>query len=174
MKSLYLVLMLFIATNCLGQVDRKVSAFLSLQANKTIYDRTRTNNSAGIGLGLQVQVNSGTQVKPVIELNGDLFGGTKELYIDDSGAPVDSKEDVVGVYAGPLLQASERLFFSATLGTSIYNSKAHFGIRPSIGIYPSKSKKWMAKASFTNIFQRDAISNQGFGYLSLAVGIKLF
>ena len=174
MKNIFFFFTIFIATNSFSQAERKFSTFLSFQINKTLSDRTITNNSAGFGFGLQTLLNTKTRIKPTLEINADLFAGTKELYQTADGKPIDSKSGTIGVYVGSVFQLTENLFLSATIGTSIFNSKAYFGVRPSIGFYPSKRKKWMAKASFTDIFQRDNISNQSFSYMSFALALKLF
>ncbi len=174
MKKLYLALALLTATNCIGQTHRKLSTFLSFQVNKTLYDRTITNNSGGVGFGLQNCLNTKTWIKPTLEINANLFAGTKELYLTADHKPIGAKSGVLGIYMGPLFQPVDRLFIATTFGTSIYNSKFHFGIRPSVGIYPSKSKRWTAKASFTNIFQQDDISNESFGYVSFELALKIF
>ena len=174
MKTLYLFLTLFIAINCFSQTDRKFSTFLSFQVNKTLNDRTITNNTAGFGFGLQTHMNTKTRIKPALEINADLFGGTKVLYLTADDKPIDAKSGVIGIYAGPVFQLTESMFLSATIGTSIFNSKSYFGVRPSIILYPSKRKKWIAKVSYTDIFQRDHISNESFGYLSFALALKLF
>lgn len=174
MRSIYFIIALLTATNCFAQTDRKVSALFSIGANKTLYDRTATNNAGGIGFGLQTVVNTPTFIKPFLEIEANLFAGTKEMYITVDGKPIDAKSGVLGIYAGGLLQPSERWFFTAAAGTSIYNNSAHFGIKPAVGYYLSQNKKWMTRTSFTHIFQRDAISNKPFGYFNFALGAKLF
>lgn len=174
MRKLYLLLTLLVSLNCFSQAGRKLSSFLSLQVNGALYDRTIQNNKVGVGAGLQTQLNTRSRVKPALELNADAFAGNKILYLTADGKPVDGKNGVISIYAGPLFEPTERLFIMTTLGTSFYNSKAHVGIRPSVGIYPSKSKKWMAKASFTNIFDRTDIGHKSFGYASFALAFKLF
>ncbi len=174
MKKLYFILTIFIAANCFSQTNRKLSTFLSFQVNKTFYDRAITNNNGGIGFGLQTNLNTKTWVKPTLELNADLFAGTKELYLTANNKPIDAKSGVLGIYIGPLFEPMKRLFIATTFGTSIYNNKAHFGVRPSVVLYPSKRKNWAAKVSFTNIFQRDDINNKSFGYFSFAFALKLF
>lgn len=174
MKKLYFGLTIFIVTNCFSQPNRKLSVFLSFQANKTLFDRTITNNNGGIGFGLQTNLNTKTRVKPTLELNADFFAGTKELYLTSDFKPIEAKSGVSGIYIGPLFEPVKRLFIAATFGTSIYNNKAHFGIRPSVGLYPSKRKNCTAKVSFTNIFQRDDINNKSFGYFSFTLALKLF
>lgn len=174
MKKIYFILSLLITTTCFSQTERKVSSFLSFGANNTIYDRTITNNAVGFGFGLQTLISTKTKLRPLLEINADLFAGTKELYLTPDETPIDAKSEMLGLYAGAQYQATNRLFISTTIGSSRFNGNLHFGFRPSIGFYPTQSKKWTLRTSFTHIFQRDAISNESFGYLSLALAAKLF
>lgn len=173
MKQLFLLLSLFIATRSFSQVDRKVSVFLSFQVNKTLYDRTASNNSGGVGFGLQTVLNTNTYVRPTLEINGDIFGGTKELYLTADDKPIYGKSGVLSVHGGPFIQLSDHFFISATVGSHFYNNDLHFSTRPSIGVSPTKGRKWTLKTSFTNVFQRDEISNESFGYLNFAIALKL-
>lgn len=174
MKQLYFIVALLVTTNCFAQRERKVSSTLFAGANYTLYDRTATNNSGGVGFGLQTRINTQSFIKPVIEINADLFAGTKEMYVTENGKPIDAKSGVLGVYGGGLLQPSNRLMIATTGGVSFFNNKGHFGLRPSVGYHLSKNGSVSAKAAFTHIFQRDEISNEPFGYASIALGIKLF
>lgn len=174
MKQLYFFVALLITTNSFAQTEKKVSSTLFAQANRTLYDRTTSNNRGGVGLGLQTNINTPTLAKPVVEVSADLFAGTKELYVTEDDKPIDAKSGVFSIYAGALLHSSHRLFLSTTGGISLFNGKGHLGVRPSLGYHLSKNGRFAAKASFTHIFQRDAISNQSFGYGSFALGVKLF
>ena len=173
MKTIFLFVTLLIATHSFSQVDRKVSVFLSFQANKTLYDRTASNNSGGVGFGLQTVLNTKTFVRPTLEINGDIFGGTKELYLTADNIPIYGKSGVLSIHAGPFIQLSDHFFIAATIGSHFYNDNAHFSMRPSIGIYPTKGKRWTLKTSLTNVFQRDDISNENFGHLSFAIALRL-
>ena len=146
---------------------------MSFQVNHTLYDRTLSNNSGGLGFGLQLDYQTASRVKPLLELNVDYFGGTKVAYITADGKMIDSKHGIISTYAGPMLEFNKQLWIATTVGSTWYHKEAHLGIRPSIGFYFSKRKTWMTKASFTNVFQRDEVSNQSFGYLSLALGLRL-
>lgn len=173
MKQLLLIITLFIASHCFAQTERRLSATLSFEANKTLYDRTATNNAGGIGFGLQTHINTPTLIKPMAEINADLFAGTKVMYMTIDGKPIDGKSGVLGIYAGGLLPAG-RFTFSAAAGTSMYNSSAHFGIRPAVGFSFLKDRSLMARTAFTHIFQHDEISREPFGYFSFSLGVKLF
>ncbi|HEY0039761.1 MAG TPA: hypothetical protein VGB71_03810 [Flavisolibacter sp.] len=173
MKQIFFFVTLFIATNSFSQDGRRVSVFLSFQANTTLYDRTASNNSGGVGLGLQTTLNTKTFVRPTLEINGNIFGGTKELYLTADGKPIYGKSGVLSIHGGPFIQLSDRFFFAATVGSHFYNDDVHFSARPSVGVYPTKGRKWTLKTSFTNVFQRDEISKESFGYLSFAIALKL-
>jgi hypothetical protein len=173
MKSLLTTLTVLTALSCFGQKERIVSTFLSIQGSVTQYDRTKSNNSGAFGFGVQATINTKTWIRPTVEVNGDLSGGTKELITTNDGKIIESKQEVLGIYAGPLFQPIDWMFVSATAGNSIYNDKSHFGIRPSIGFFPFHHQRVEAKASFTYICQRDDISNKSFGYLSFGIGIKI-
>jgi hypothetical protein len=173
MKQLFFFVALIISTQSFSQTDSKVSIFLSFQANTTLYDRTASNNSGGVGFGLQTVLNTKTLVRPTIEINGDIFGGTKELYLTADDKPIYGKSGVLSIHGGPFIPLSNRVFFAATIGSHFYNDDVHFSARPSFGVYPTKGRKWTLKTSFTNVFQRDEISNESFGYLSFAIALKL-
>jgi hypothetical protein len=174
MEGICLVFAFFMATLCYSQPQRNASFVLTFQGNKTTNDRTLSNNSAGIGFGLQAFLNTKTVFRPTLEINGDLFAGTKELRMTTDGRIIEGKSEVVSLYAGPSFNLAERLLISATAGTSFYNKKTHFGIRPSVGLFLSKNRKWMAKAAYTAIFQRDDVSNERFAYASFGIAGKLF
>ena len=173
MKQLFLFVTFFIAIHSFSQADKKVSVFLSCQANNTLYDRTITNNSGGVGFGLQTVLNTMTFVRPTLEINGDIFGGTKVLYLTADDKPIYGKSGVLSIHGGPFLQLTDQFFIAATIGSHFYNHDVHFSARPSVGVYPAKGKKWTLKTSFTNVFQRDEISNENFGYVSFAIALKL-
>jgi len=174
MKQLYFIIALLTTANCFAQTERKISATLSFEANKTLYDRTATNNAGGIGFGLQTNINTPTFIKPVLEINADLFAGTKVMYMTADGKPINGKSGGLGIYAGGMLQPAGRWACSAAGGTSIYNNSAHFGIRPAVSFYILKNRSLMARTAFAHIFQRDEISREPFGYFSFSLGMKLF
>lgn len=173
MKQLFLFVTLLTATQCFSQADRKVSLFLSFQANKTIYDRTASNNTGSVGFGMQTVLNSKTIVRPTLEMNGDLFSGTKVQYFTADNRPIYGKSGVLSIHGGPFIQLSDHFFIAATAGAHFFNDDVHLSLRPSAGVYPTKGRKWTLKTSFTNVFQRDDISSEHFGYVSFAIAVKL-
>jgi hypothetical protein len=169
----------FAATFCLllpgsifGQNKDKVDGYLSVQYNTTVHDRTLSNNRNGVGLGVELLLNSSKWIRPALQVNGSLFGGTKELRMTIDGKPVVSKEAVSTFFGGFRLDAGKCFFSSLTTGAAIYNGKAHFGFRPCLGFYFSNDKKATLYSSYTNIYQRDEISTEPFGYVSFALALK--
>ncbi|HYC28749.1 MAG TPA: hypothetical protein VEB42_08030 [Chitinophagaceae bacterium] len=174
MKKLYFIFPLLMATNCFSQADRKLSTFLAFQVHHTLYDWTIQNNKGGFGLALQTHLNTKTPVRPMLEINADFFMGNKIAYLTTDGKFIDGKSGVMGVYAGPQLQLKERVLIAATMGASLFHGQPHFGIRPSLASYLGANKRWMAKASFTNVFQGNDFSHEDFGYISFALGLRLY
>lgn len=169
MREVYFVLLLLATTTCFSQRERKLTPFASLQYNRTVYDEKPFHKTGIAGLGLQVFSNSKNLFIPTMEINADLFN---EHGIGPADEPTEQKIIIPSIYIGPSFQPTDRFFIVATLGASFYG-KAHFGVRPSVGFYPCSTKKWFAKASYSNVFQEGEIQSKDFGYVSFALAIKL-
>jgi hypothetical protein len=169
MKKAYFVLLLLATTACFSQRERKLATFASLQYNQTVYDQKPFHKTGIAGLGLQVLSNSKNLFKPTIEINADLFN---ENGIGPADEPTEQKIIIPSVYIGSFFQPTDRFFIVATVG-STFHDNAHFGVRPSVGFYPWSTKKWFAKASYSNVFQESEIQSKDFGYLSFALALKL-
>lgn len=163
-----------ISTCCLAQKDRKISACIAFNVNATQYDRTISNNATGFGAGLQVYMRTKTWVRPALDLSADVFGGTKLLYLTNDDKPIYAKDAITTLYAGAYFQPSRRFFAVLTGGPSFFNNHAYLGIKPGCGYYLLRSKQLAVKVCFTNVFQRDGISNQSFGYWNFSLAAKLF
>jgi hypothetical protein len=174
MKYLSTLLFLLFTVAAFGQKRNAIDGYLSFLYNKTTNDRTITNNRSGFGFGMEIIGNTGNKFRPVVQLNSNLFFGTKELYTDLEDKVIDSKGSVTTLFGGGRIEAGNKAFGSLTVGAAFYNKQAYFGLRPLIGIYTSATKKVSAQVSYTTIFQRDEISNQSFGFLSISLGLQLF
>jgi hypothetical protein len=174
MKSFCSILILLITATCFGQKQKKVSVYADFHINKTLYDRTITNNAGGFGGGLQLFLNTTSKLRPGIEFTGDAFGGTKEMYLTNDGRPIYSKDVVTAILAGSSYQISGKFWFNGAAGAAFFNEAVYFTIKPAIGFYFPTNKRLLAKISLTHIFQRDDISDESFGYLNFCIGIKLF
>src|SRR5438874_3098555 len=136
MKILYSILTLLITSTCFSQTERKFSTFVSLYADKTIYDNEfYSHKTAYTGAGFQGFMNTKTKIRPTLELTADLFTVPQSGPADE---PLKPKKIIVpALYIGPSFQLSDKLSLATTLGTSIYFKQAHFGLRPSVWFTPS-------------------------------------
>ena len=177
-KVITTFLLCFILTQTFGQSQRKVSTYLLTQYNKTLYDRTSGNNPWGVGLGLQTFFNNKTKFKPTIDLTGDIYlEDNRVLRQNPDGTVPANYNDVrgmVNLFIGTSFNPTKNIYFSFVAGPSFINGQTMLGIKPSLGLYFSKSKKWTGKVSYINIFNRNKTTKEDFGSLSLAVGLQLF
>lgn len=164
-----------ILTQAFGQTERKLSTYLSVQYNYTMYDITSGNNPWGIGLGLQTFFNNKTKFKPTVEFTADTYlADDKVARVNTDGKIIDDVRSMFNLFAGASFQPKQNVYFSIIAGPSFINGQTLFGIKPSLGFYFSNKQKWMAKVSYINIFNRDKETQEDFGTISLAVGFKLF
>lgn len=174
MKTVFFLPLLFIAFHCFGQNQHKISGYIDFHINKTIYDRTLSNNAGGFGAGLQVFINTKTKFRPGIEISSDAFGGTKELYLTSDGRPIYAKDVVSNILLGSEYRVSEKLYLNTSAGPCFFNSAIYLAIKPAIGIFFPGNQRLVAKISLTHVFQKDAISNASFGFVNFGIGVKLF
>jgi len=177
-KTLTTLFCCFILIQGFGQKQRKVSTYLSIQYNHTLYDYTISNNPGGIGLGLQTFFNNKTKFKPTLELTADAYpGGTKEIRFNPDGSYPENGNHVPGMinlFAGLSFHPTQELYLSFITGPSFINGETLFGIKPSLGFYFSKTQRWTGKVSFINIFNRPKVVDEDFGSVSIAIGFRLF
>lgn len=174
MRNLFTLLFLLAAGNIYAQKKNNLDAYFSFQYNGTVYDRTQSSNSSGIGFGIETVLNPAKRLHPVLQLNGNFFAGTKVFYTTTDGRPIYSKEAMSTVLGGLRINLGEKAFSFLTTGAAFYNDAVHLGFRPGIGFYTSDKKKFFLQSSFTHIFQKDEISNEPFGFLSIAMALKVF
>ena len=174
-KLIATFLFFFIFTLSFGQAQRKVTTYLLTQYNKTIYDRTSGNNPWGVGLGLQTFFNNKTKFKPTIELTGDIYlEDDKVLRLDPDGTIPTTSNDVrgmVNLFFGSSFHPTQNIYLSLVAGPSFISGQVLLGIKPSFGFYFSKNQRWTGKLSYINVFNRDKITKEDFGSVSLAIGI---
>jgi hypothetical protein len=174
-KTIATLLLCLACSFCLAQIPRPVSLYLSTQYNKTLYDATNGNNPWSIGLGLQAFVNISKKFKPTVELTGDAYlMNDKVLRFDSTGRSLNNIDGMVNLFAGLSFNPVKPVYISVLGGPSFLGGQTRFGIKPSVGFYFPGSKKWTAKISYINIFNRGESLKQDFGSLSIAVGFRLF
>lgn len=127
----------FFFASTFGQTEKKISAFLLTQYNKTLYDYTIGNNPWGVGLGLQTFFNNRSRFKPTLEFTGDIYlEDNKVLRTDPGGTGPNSSNDVRGMinlFAGSSFHPTQKIYFSVIAGPSFINRQTYLGIKPSFG-----------------------------------------
>jgi hypothetical protein len=148
---------------------------LSVQYSKTIADRTIGNNPWGAGLGLQAFFHLRSKFKPTVEVTGDLYLMDDKMFrTNPDGSPIADVRGMVNLFAGASYHLIKSVYFSLVAGPSFVSGQTLVGVKPSVGVYFPGSKRWTAKLSFINIFNRDKFTKNDFSSASLAFGFKLF
>ncbi|MGE5106902.1 MAG: hypothetical protein ACM3H8_05130 [Sphingobacteriales bacterium] len=168
----------FLFTQSFGQAQRKASTYLFTEYNHTLYDYTIGNNPWGAGLGFQTFLNNKTKFKPTLELTGDIYlEDNKVLKLNPDGS-IPQKDNTVdgmiNLFAGSSFHPTENIYLSFVAGPSFISGQTLLGIKPSFGIYFSKTQRWTGKLSYINVFNRTSVAKEDFGSLSLSIGLKLF
>lgn len=165
----------FALQQALAQPQRRVNAYLLTQYNNTIYDATPGNNPWSIGVGLQAFFYTNTIVIPIAEITVDAYLADDKVGRLNSGGNIqDDLGGMINVFIGASVNPVTSINLSFSAGPSFINGKVYTGIKPSAGFYFSKNKRWMGKISYINIFNRDKISGEDFGSVSIGIGLKLF
>ena len=151
-KIISAFLLCFILTQVHGQSRKKVSTYLFVQNNHTIYDQTAGNNPWGIGLGLQTFFNNKTKFKPTMEFTADVYLEDDKVLRLFNDKPLDDVPGMVNFFVGSSYHPTQHIYLSFLAGPSFINGKTHLGAKPSLGLYFSKNKRWTGKVSYLNIF----------------------
>ncbi len=174
-KLITSVFLCFLFLYSSAQEQKKLSGYLFIQYNNTIYDAAKGNNPWGVGPGLQFFLNSKSKFKLTIELTADTYLEDDKVFrMETNGKPIDDLGSMVNIFFGSTYHPSESIFFSFTAGPSFINGNTYFGIKPSVNFHFSRNQRWTGKISYINIFNRDQSTKEDFGSISFALGIKLF
>ncbi len=168
------LLLCFVLTCSFGQTQRKVSTNLLLQYTNTIYDQTLGNNPWGIGLAVETFFNTHTKFKPAVEFSGSIYLEDDKVLRVKNGKELERADGFVNLFGGASYHPSESVYLSFLLGPAFMNGETLLGIKPSLGFYFAKNKKWIGKVSYINIFKRGNANKENFSSVSFAVGLKLF
>jgi hypothetical protein len=176
-KIITTFLFFFILTYSFGQTQKKITNYLMVQYNKTMYDVTTGNNPWGVGLGLQTFLNNKTKFRPTVELTGDIYLEDDKVLRYNADSSIQKNNDVramINLFIGSTFNLTQNVSLSFVAGPSFVSGQTLLGIKPSIGFYFSKNHHWTGKLSYINIFNRDKTTKEDFGSLSLAIGLQLF
>ena len=112
LQKLTLILLSFIIAFSTVKAQIKISSYLSVQYNKTIYDITYGNNPSGIGLGLETVLNTKTKFKPVIEITGDIYLENDNVFrMTTTGEEIESIGSMVDLFAGSAFNPNQKQFY---------------------------------------------------------------
>lgn len=174
-KIITTFLVCFVLTQASGQANKKTFTYLIGQFNSTISDITKGNNPWSMGLGFQTIFNNKSKFKPAIELTGDLYLADDKVFRTNiDGTPIEDVSTMVNLFAGVSFHPTKQVYLLLLAGPSFINGQVVPGIKPSIGFYFSKSKKWTGKISYIYIYNRDKTYKEDFSSLSFAIGRKIF
>lgn len=168
-------LICFSLTKTFGQTQKRVSTYLSMEYNKTIYDQTIGNNPWGIGLGLQAFYNSESKFRPTIEVTAYAYLEDDKVYRTyPDGSPLVAVDGMSNIFFGASYQLIKNIYASVVTGPSFVGGQTLLGIKPSVGFYFAKNQRWTSKISYINVFSRGTEIKEDFNTVSFAIGVKLF
>ena len=167
MKKGCFIFLMFVASACYSQTERKFDFLLSAQYNHTLQDQYPFYKTGIAGLGFQVFYSLKNQLRPTLEVNADLF---KEEGIGAADAPTYENHLRPSVCVGLSYYPVDRFFIAAAAGPHFFEN-THLGVKSSLGYY--LGKKVLIRTSYTNVFQGEGNLNKDLGYLSFALAFKL-
>lgn len=158
-----------------GQTPKKVMIFFEPQFSQTLKDRTKENNLWGLGFGLEAIFKTKTKFSALLNLSDDfIFLDDKVYRTNIDGSESKSIQNVFNFFIGTSFNPYGNLYISVVGGPSFINGQTLLGIKPSIGLYFPKTKRWTGKVSYTNIFNRDSGEKENYSSLIFSLGVRLF
>jgi len=179
-KGLITLLLFFFVFQLAAQKQRTVNVYLQAQQNLTMYDVTQGNNPHGMGIGIQAFLNTKSRFKATMELTGDVYLlddkvlRTRQTISGISGdeAILESVPAMVNLFAGASWHPAKNFCMSVTVGPSLINGKYYLGFKPALCVL-TDNQRWIGKAYFINIFDRDFPTQSDFGSIGLSIGFRL-
>ncbi len=168
-----LILFLFVAlpSFILGQSNYVISMLFKAKVNRCIYPATEKVYGPGIGLEVNERFNNNFQ--SFLTLNLDLFP-QNDVRTIINGKELPNKKSIVSIFIGISYHPIEKIWISFEGGPSFIPSQTYFSIKPAIGYYFDKKKKYGIDLSLTNIFKLDVVNEGSYGYLSLGFNVRIF
>lgn len=174
-KIILHLLFSFMLVNATGQLQKKISLYLSAQYHQTLYDRMKSENPLGFGFGIQSFVHLHSKIKPMLDLSVEVYPAkSKVAFLNPDGSLIENIDALTNLFAGVSYHPARRAFIAFSAGPCFANGNILLGVRPAVGFYFSSSQKCMGRLSYTNIFHRDKYTQQDLGVLSFGIGIRFF
>lgn len=172
-----LILLLLVCASFLQAAAQKtlpVSLHITARGNSMVYDRLKQFIHGGAGAGIQLYYNAKGKVKPLLEINADLFSVNKILLVFEDGSAASPKNTVTTALAGIAFNPVKNIEAGFIAGPSFIEGNVYAGIKPFAGYYFGNRQMVKAIASLTHVFERDNISQKSSGFISLGIAVKLF
>lgn len=174
MKKLLILTFCFSFTlTIFGQNEKKLSFYIGLYRNWSIYDAKYSTNGNGIGLNIDSYLNTKSRIKAKLEVNGNMFNNYDLYIVDLEGHHTPDKSGTACVFFGPAYNLSDKIEVSFNVGPCFIQSDLYLGLKPCVILYPGTKKIFKLELSLTNIFQPDAIGGGPFGFISFGIGVRL-
>ncbi|WP_157274033.1 hypothetical protein [Pedobacter sp. BAL39] len=172
---LFTFLLLICMVSAYGQSSKKLSLYILSDYNKTLRDRTKSNNAWAIGLGVQSALDIGTRFRPTVEFGSYLYlEDDKVLRLDEDGGHAEAISGHTNLFGGLTYQPVSQVFVSFLAGPAFINDQILMGVKPGMGLFLSRNQRWMAKVAYVHVFDRDKSTKMDFSSLNFAIGLKLF
>jgi hypothetical protein len=172
--AISLIIFLSLSFNIFGQESRKIVVLLTGNWNEIVYDEV-LNHSNGASLGIDVLLNNKTHFSPIFQLNYSVFNISKKFLLAGlDGSPVETMDNAPFIFLGVAYHPIKRLNISFSPGVSIFKSKAHLALNPGLDFYLDKKQRFLASASFTNIYFNETNRKSSEGFISLGMAVRLY
>jgi hypothetical protein len=167
--SLIICLLAFIAS---GQTQFKTALYLNIQGDIPCYNIEYPNNPIGGNIGLTFMLHTRSGFRPKIDLNYHRFIDYHIKYFTQPKGTIIEK-GITCLFIGADFWGRKRLTLSFTSGACLYDLKIYPGIRPGLGVFLDREKKFLTEVSLTNLIAIQTLSDS-FGFLNLGFRIKLY
>ncbi len=159
-------LCLFSIVSSFAQQKHFISTFFSAQANLTLRDASKPNNPWSVGLGTQTYLGKG-KLKPTVEISADVYLADNKVFkaFGPTDGPIERVDKMINVFGGFSFVPDSTFIISILGGPSFINGNTLVGIKPSLGYVFSKSRRWMGRIAYINVFNRYTFGVRGNGYL---------
>lgn len=173
MKNIFLLLVAVNFTQ-LVTAQQKNNLYAGVQYTTTINDVVKENNPWGAGVNATLFIKAHCFIKPVIELSSDVYLEDKKVLTVQNGKNVERVNSVTSLSGGLAYFPSQRFFVALTGGAALVNKNIEPLVKPGIGFMLDKSNKFLVKASYNHIFNRENVIDENFASVSIGVGVKIF
>lgn len=170
--------LLLICLSCLvhGGKNSRTSLYFNIKGDIPVHNIEFSNNPAGGGIGGTFLFDVKSKFKLMFEVDYDRFINMKIKYEAPPSRTI-IESGISTIFAGLLYSPEKRYNLSISAGTCFFNSDICFVLKPDLGLYLGREKKYLTELSLTNIFRKpeNYTTNKGtFSFLNLTFKVRLF